>query len=208
MGLWDRYAVPAIVSSACATKPVMRQRTKVVPRASGVVLEIGCGSGNNFSLYEPDQIDKVFALEPAEEMRRRAQERIEGAAIEPKLELMAGDAHDLPMENDTVDSVVLTFVLCTIPDAQRALAEARRVLRPGGKVVFCEHGLAPDPGVARWQRRIEPVWKRLGGGCHLTRDVGALLRGAGFTLEGADTRYMPKTPKFAGYVTWGQATPG
>lgn len=208
MGLWDRYAVPAIVSCACATKPVMRQRTKVVPLASGVVAEIGCGSGNNFALYEVDEVDRVLAIEPAAEMRRRARERAEGLPIESKLELLEGDAQALPMENNSVDTVVLTFVLCTIPAAQEALAEARRILRPDGRVVFCEHGLAPDDGVARWQRRIEPVWKRLAGGCHLTRDVGALLRDAGFRTEGTQTRYMPKTPKFAGFVTWGQARVG
>lgn len=208
MGLWDRYAVPAIVSSACATKPVMRQRTKVVPLARGVVAEIGCGSGNNFSLYEPANVDRILAIEPAEQMRRRAMQRAEGLPIQDKIELLEGDAQALPMENNSVDTVVLTFVLCTIPAAEEALAEVRRVLRPDGTVLFCEHGLAPDDGVARWQRRIEPVWKRLAGGCHLTRDVGALLRGAGLSVQDTETRYMPKTPKFAGFVTWGQARLG
>ncbi|MEL6286018.1 MAG: methyltransferase domain-containing protein, partial [Pseudomonadota bacterium] len=102
---------------------------------------------------------------------------------------------------------VITFVLCTIPDWQGSLAEVRRVLKPGGKVLFSEHGLAPDAGVATWQRRVEPVWKRLAGGCHLTRDTGQLFRDAGFQLQDTETMYLPSTPRIAGFVSWGAARP-
>ena len=108
-------------------------------------------------------------------------------------------------EDNSIDTVVITFVLCTIPDWEAALKEVRRVLKPGGKILFSEHGLAPDEGVAKWQRRIEPIWKPLAGGCHLTRDTEAMLATAGFRLDEAETMYLPSTPKIAGFVSWGSA---
>jgi len=207
LGLWERYAVPALISRACATRPIMKQREKVVPHAEGTVLELGCGSGTNFGFYRPEAVERLFALEPAPGMVRRAREALAGHALEARTEVLETGAEAIPLDDNTVDTAVITFVLCTIPDWQAALAEVRRVLRPTGRILFSEHGLAPDPGVAKWQRRIEPVWKPLAGGCHLTRDVAGLLTAGGFRLDGAETMYLPSTPKIAGFVSWGRAVP-
>lgn len=207
MGLWDRYVVPAVVSKACASKPIMKQREKVVPLAEGRVLELGCGSGTNFDFYRADKVDHLFALEPAPGMVARARKELGGNTLEPKTEFLETGAEAIPLDDATIDTAVITFVLCTIPDWQGSLAEVRRVLKPGGKVLFSEHGLAPDAGVATWQRRVEPVWKRLAGGCHLTRDTGQLFRDAGFQLQDTETMYLPSTPRIAGFVSWGAARP-
>lgn len=207
MGLWERYAVPALVSCACATKPIMKQREKVVPKAEGRVLELGCGSGTNFGFYDPARVEALFALEPAPGMIARARKAIAGSPLESNTRFLEAGAEAVPLEDHSIDTAIVTFVLCTIPDWQAALAELRRVLKPEGRILFSEHGLAPDEGVAKWQRRIEPVWKRLAGGCHLTRDTGAMFTGTGFRLEEVETMYLPSTPKIAGFASWGSARP-
>lgn len=207
MGLWERYVVPPLVSCACSSKPIMKQREKVVPLAEGRVLEVGCGSGTNFGYYDPSRVSHLHALEPSPGMVRRARAAIVGSPLEGRTEFHECGAEAIPLEDDSVDTAIITFVLCTIPDWQASLAEVRRVLRPGGQVLFSEHGLAPDAGVAKWQRRIEPVWKRLAGGCHLTRDTGAMLSSAGFGLDRIEQMYLPSTPKIAGFSVWGRAVP-
>jgi len=207
MGLWERYALPAVVSCACSTKPISKQREKVVPHAEGVVLELGCGSGTNFSHYNPDKVTRLHALEPATGMIRRAHKAARGHPLEERIQFIERGAEDIPLEDNSVDTAVITFVLCTIPDWQSALSEVSRVLKPGGRVLFSEHGLSPDAGVAKWQRRIEPFWKPLAGGCHLTRDIFGLFEQSAFELKGARSMYLPSTPKFAGYVSWGAAHP-
>ena len=205
MGLWDRYVVPALVSCACATKPIMKQRQKVVPRAYGHVLELGSGAGANFPFYDKSRVERLYAVEPSSGMMARAYIAAADAGLGDRTEFQEMGAEHLPLRDASIDTAVITFVLCTIPDWQGALAEVRRVLKPGGHVLFSEHGLAPDPGVATWQRRIEPVWKPLAGGCHLTRSPSAMLAGSGFRLEGVETMYLPSTPRVAGFVTWGSA---
>ncbi len=205
MGLWERYVVPPLVSCACSTKPIMKQRAKVVPRARGKVLEIGCGSGTNFDYYAREDIEKLYALEPSSGMIRRAQKQAAELGWGNRIEFLETGAEAVPLDDNSIDTIVITFVLCTIPDWQSALNEAARVLKPGGEVLFSEHGLAPDEGVSKWQRRIEPVWKPLAGGCHLTRDTGQMLTSAGFALQGMETMYLPSTPKIAGFVSWGAA---
>ena len=205
MGVWDKFIVPPLISCACATKPIMKQREKVVPLAKGRVLELGCGSGTNFQFYRPDQIERLYALEPSPEMIKRAREAASGLGWAEQIEFLETGAECVPLEDASIDTVVITFVLCTIPDWAGALAEVRRVLKPGGKVLFSEHGLAPDQGVAKWQRRIEPIWKPLAGGCHLTRDACVMLRDSGFVMEDVHTMYLPSTPKIAGFVSWGEA---
>lgn len=205
MGLWDRYVVPPLISCACSTKPIMKQREKVVPLASGRVLEVGCGSGTNFGYYNPAKVEHLYALEPAPGMISRARKTAETMSFAIPTDFIEAGAEASGLEDNSIDTAVITFVLCTIPDWRAAMAEVARVLKPGGRIVFSEHGLAPDEGVAKWQRRIEPVWKRLAGGCHLTRDTGAMLEESGFRLVGHETMYLPSTPKFAGYVAWGEA---
>lgn len=205
MGLWDKFVVPPLISCACATKPIMKQREKVVPKATGRVLEIGCGSGTNFEFYDPEKIERLYALEPSEGMMKRARKAAEDLDWADRIEFLEMGAEALPLEDGSIDTAVITFVLCTIPDWSAALAEVRRVLKPGGKVVFSEHGLSPDQGVAKWQKRVERIWKPLAGGCRLTRDAQAMLHDSGFVMEDVDTMYLPSTPKIAGYVTWGTA---
>lgn len=207
MGLWERYVVPPLVSAACSTKPIRKQREKVVPLAEGRVLELGCGAGANFDYYDRDRVERLFALEPSGGMITRARKAAQDSGLGEQVEFMAAGAEAVPLDDHSVDTVMITFVLCTIPDWQAALTETRRVLRPGGRVLFSEHGLAPDAGVAKWQRRVEPVWKRLAGGCHLTRDITAMFHDAGFRTDGAETMYLPNSPKIAGFVSWGAATP-
>ena len=205
MGLWDKFVVPPLISCACATKPIMKQREKVVPKAKGRVLEIGCGSGTNFDFYDPSQIERLYALEPSEGMMKRAKAAAEDLPWADRIEFLEMGAENLPLDDASIDTAVITFVLCTIPDWSSALAEVRRVLKPGGKVLFSEHGLSPDQGIAKWQKRVERFWKPLAGGCRLTRDAQAMLHDSGFVLEDVETMYLPSTPKIAGYVTWGTA---
>ncbi|MBA4337718.1 class I SAM-dependent methyltransferase [Hyphomonas sp.] len=205
MNPWERYVVPNLISCACSSRPIMKQRAKVVPKADGVVLELGCGSGTNFAMYEAGKVEKLYALEPAPGMIVKAKRTAGELGIGKSIEFLETGAENIPLPDKSVDTAVITFVLCTIPDWAGALAETRRVLKPGGKILFTEHGLAPDEGISKWQRRVEPVWKSLAGGCHLTRDTLGLLREGGFRSDDAETMYLPNTPKIAGFVSWGSA---
>lgn len=207
MGLWERYGVPCLVSTACGAKPIMRQRQKVVPEAEGDVLELGCGSGTNFAFYDRARIGRLHALEPAPGMMKRARKTADALQMTGEIDFLDAGAEALPLEDDSIDTAVITFVLCTIPDWRSALSEVRRVLKPGGRVLFSEHGLAPDEKVAKWQRRIEPVWKPIAGGCHLTRNITDLFVQGGFAFDRTETMYLPSTPKPMGYVSWGSAKP-
>jgi ubiquinone/menaquinone biosynthesis C-methylase UbiE len=203
MGLYGRYVVPALISLACGAKPIRKQREKIVPQAEGVVLELGFGSGLNLPHYDRAKVSKVFALEPAPGMLARA--RKAASHTDFPLEILAETAEALSLPAASVDTVLVTYSLCTIPDAIAALEGARRALRPGGRLLFCEHGRAPDEAVQRTQTRIEPLWKVIGGGCHLTRDIPALISGGGFEIEKLDTMYLPGAPRWASFNYWGAA---
>lgn len=200
---YDRHILPHVIGCACSTKPVMRQRAKVVPQASGKVLELGIGGGLNLAFYDPGAVQSVFGVDPSAELRERAVKAKRPAGL--KVEVHDGTAEALPFEDASFDSIVCTYTLCSVRSPRRALAEARRVLKPGGSFLFCEHGAAPDPGVAVWQRRIEPVWKAIAGGCHLTRPVAHSIENAGFTITRFDSMYLPNSPRFAGWNEWGVA---
>jgi ubiquinone/menaquinone biosynthesis C-methylase UbiE len=204
LGLYERFVLPRLIGCACGTKPIEKQRAKIVPLARGVVVDMGFGSGTNLPHYDASKVTKVIAVEPNSAMLARGRsEWRQDIAVETHV-VGAGDT-GLP--DACADSVVFTFSLCTIPDAQQALQEARRLLRTGGQLLFCEHGLAPDAKIARQQRMIEPFWKRLAGGCHLTRDTTNMLSQSGFTCTQVDSLYLPGTPRFAGYNVWGIAQP-
>lgn len=205
MSIWDDHISPALVSCACSSKPIMKQRAKVVPKAVGRTLEIGSGSGTNFRFYDRGAITELIAVEPSAAMMRRARAEAARLGMADRISFVEGGAEALAIDDGSVDTAVVTFVLCTIPDWEAALAELRRVLKPGGRIFYSEHGLSPDAGVAKWQRRVEPVWKRLAGGCHLTRDTAAMLASAGFGSDWQETMYLPGTPRIAGYVSWGSA---
>lgn len=202
MNFYDRHILPRIIQCSCGAPMVMELRRAIVPEAQGEVLEIGCGGGLNFPLYRRGQVTRVTAIDPAPPMLERARAAAGRMAI--PVELGDGAAEALPYPDASFDTVVFTFTLCSVHDHLRSLAEARRVLRPNGRLLFAEHGLAPDLSVQRWQRRIEPVWSRLAGGCHLTRPVRAAITAAGFELTGGGARYLP-APKVFGWAEWGAA---
>ena len=205
MGFYSNYVVPRFVTCACGSKPIVRQRQKVVPRARGKILEIGLGAGHNIPHYDHERVDRVIGIDPCETSWQLAQERVNAVPFD--VEFLAGSAEDIPLDDDSVDSVLLTFALCTIPDPLAALSEAMRVMRPGGELVFCEHAQAPDESVQRWQTRINPLWKRLAGGCNLNRDIVGLIRTAGFDINELEQMYLPNTPRIAGFNVWGTAIP-
>jgi ubiquinone/menaquinone biosynthesis C-methylase UbiE len=203
MGFYHEHILPHMINLACGSKPITRQRQKVVPAAEGRILEIGMGSGLNIQHYDPQKVEKLWGLEPSHGMRDKARHRVETAPFE--LEWLDLPGEEIPLDKNSVDTVVLTYTLCTIPDWHTALQQMRRVLKPGGKLLFSEHGKAPDEAVRRWQDRINPLWMKIAGGCHVTRDIPGLLAEGGFEVGQIDTMYMPSTPKFAGFTYWGYA---
>ena len=205
MGFYDRFVLPRLVTCACGTKPILKQRQKVVPRARGTILEIGLGAGHNIPHYDHTGVDKVIGVDPCEVSWQLAQPRVQAAPFE--VQFLAGSAEDIPLDDHSMDSVLLTFSLCTIPDPAAALAEARRVLKPGGQLLFCEHGKAPDASVAKWQDRVNPIWRRLFGGCNLNRDIPAMIDKAGFAVDDLQQMYLPGTPRVAAFNVWGAAHP-
>ncbi|WP_191250033.1 class I SAM-dependent methyltransferase [Kordiimonas sediminis] len=203
MGLYENHILPKVINFTCGLKPIRYQRKKVVPHASGKVLEIGMGTGLNMPYYTKDSVERIFGLEPNLKSRELAEAPIRDAGI--PVDMIGLDGQDIPLDDNSVDTVVLTYTLCTIPDAERAMREMRRVLKPGGRLLFSEHGKAPDEAVRKWQDRINPVWKALAGGCNLNRDIPSLIIAGGFSMEKLDQQYIPG-PKFANYTYWGSAT--
>lgn len=203
MGLYSRFVLPRIVHVACGSKPAMRQREKVVPRARGRVLEVGFGSGLNLPFYDPARIEKLWGLEPSLEMTRLGERAINAAPFE--VELVTVSSEEIPLEDDSIDTVLTTYTLCTIPDTAAALAEMRRVLKPGGELIFCEHGAAPDAGVRLQQELLNSMWGRLGGGCHLNRQIPELIEAGGFRINQLEKMYIPGW-RPACFNYWGTAT--
>jgi ubiquinone/menaquinone biosynthesis C-methylase UbiE len=186
MGLYREHVLPRLVDRACGTAELRRWRRQVVVGLSGTVLEIGFGSGLNVPAY-PIEVELVYAVEPAATARRLAEGRI--AASPVRVEHIGLHGESIPLDDDRCDGALSTFTLCTIPGVEAALAEVRRVLRPGGRFHFLEHGLSPDASVATWQHRLEPIQRRVADGCHLTRDPATLVRAAGFEIERVESRY-------------------
>lgn len=204
LGAWYEAAVmPKLITCACSQGQVMKRRAAVVPRARGDVFELGCGGGINHQFYDPAAITSYAGIDPHPALLDavRAAARDKGWAAD--IRQACGEA--IPFADGSFDTVVCTFTLCSVAEPVRVLSELHRILRPGGAVLFCEHGAAPDAGVARWQARIEPVWKRLAGGCHLTRPISAAFAGAGFAVERVGAGYTPQAPRFAGWMEWGAA---
>lgn len=205
MGFYDNYILPRFIACACGTKPIMKQREKVVPQASGTVLEIGIGSGLNLPYYDAGKVERLIGLDPSEASWKLAGER--AAHLDFEVEFIGLSGEHIPLDDASVDTVVVTFALCTIPDPISALHSMARVLRPGGSLIFCEHGKAPDAGVSKWQDRINPMWRAMAGGCNLNRNIPDLLRTGGFEVDELETSYLPGTPRIAGFNYWGSARP-
>ena len=199
---YERHLLPYLMDFACGLSPVRRQRAKVVPLAQGDVLEIGIGTGRNLEYYVAGRVRSIVGLDPGTEMHGIARRRIVKSGL--PVQLVGVSARRIPFEAGAFDTVVVTYSLCSMQDPGAALAEMRRVLRPGGRLLFCEHGLAPDASVRRWQERLNPVWSHLAGGCRLDRDVPALLQAAGFRSPDMERGYLPG-PKPLTYNYWGTA---
>ncbi|WP_339516523.1 class I SAM-dependent methyltransferase [Pseudomonas sp. RL_15y_Pfl2_60] len=202
MNLYDRFVLPRLIDLACGMGEVMKARSKIVPQAHGRVLEIGIGSGLNLEFYDPEKVSAVIGVDPSADMQKLARERAAKTPI--PVEMIALELGQIKAADASFDSIVCTFTLCTITDTAAALKEMRRVLKPQGRLLFCEHGLAPDANVVRWQNRLTPIWKPLAGGCHLNRDIPALLNAGGFKIGELDKRYL-QGPKAMTYVYSGWA---
>lgn len=204
MSFYENHCLPHLINCACGLKAFRKQRQLVVPQARGRVLEVGFGSGLNLPFYDTDKVEFVWGLEPSAGMRRRARGNVRKSPLEVRwLDL---PSEEIPLEDDSVDTVLLTYTLCTIPDWRSALGEMRRVLKPAGELIFSEHGRAPDAGVRKWQDRLNPYWRRAFGGCNLNRPIPALIENSGFDIQSQDSAYILSL-KLAGFNYWGTARP-
>jgi ubiquinone/menaquinone biosynthesis C-methylase UbiE len=203
MSFYQRRVVPCLVHLAMRQKQLLPFRRRVIGEAEGRILEIGIGSGLNLPLYGSAAC-AVIGLEPSPELLRMARRRAAGISV--PVEFLETSAEAIPLDAGSVDAVVTTWTLCTIPDAPRALAEMRRVLKPGGALLFVEHGRAPEPGVARWQDRLDPLWSRFAGDCHLNRKIDDLISDNGFRIERLEHARMPG-PRTHGFLYEGRARP-
>ena len=204
MGIYENKVLPHLINCACGTKPILKLRREIVPKCQGKVLEVGMGSGINLQYYRPEQVDFVWGLEPSEGMRQKASKNLSKSAVEVKWLDLPGE--QIPLEDNSVDTVLLTYTLCTIPDASAALAQMKRVLKPDGKLLFCEHGKSDDRRIRKWQNRFNPYWNKIAGGCNLNREIDSIIADSGFKIDCLREFYAPKTPKFAGFTYMGEAS--
>ncbi|MEL1223953.1 MAG: class I SAM-dependent methyltransferase [Candidatus Neomarinimicrobiota bacterium] len=203
MGFYDKYILPKFLNCACGSKPINYQRDKIVPLAKGVVLDVGIGSGLNIPFYNKSKIDYLYGLDPSEELIKLAKPVAKKNEFE--IEFLQCGAEAIPLPDNSIDTVLITYTMCTIPDIKLSNSEIMRVLKTEGQLLFCEHGLAPDKNIAKWQRRINPIWNKIAGGCNLNRNIPNLITSSGFKILNMEEMYLPSTPKFAGYNYWGIA---
>jgi ubiquinone/menaquinone biosynthesis C-methylase UbiE len=203
MSFYRNRVYPYIVTVLGNPKPIQKIRQQIIPLAQGTVLEIGVGPGVNFAYYDPTKVSKIYALEPDPGMLVRAENQRRWTKLD--IEFLDLPAEQIPLPDGSVDSVVSTFTLCTIPGVADAIRGIARVLRPGGQFLFFEHGLSPDVRVRRWQERTEPFFQWAFEGCHVTRDIPALIKEGGFRIEQIETGYLARFPKSGSYYFWGVA---
>jgi SAM-dependent methyltransferase len=205
---WDQTIVPRIVRCGCAVEPIMDLRREVVPLAHGAVFELGCGGGLNQRFYDTARVTSFSGIDPSPkllEFAGRQVARKDWPAGIPA-DIRHGYGEDIPFADNSFDTVVCTFTLCSVNDHARVLSELQRILKPGGTFLYLEHGRSPDPSLARWQERIDPLWSKLLGNCHLSRPVHAAVSASGFVTRPMGARYMDSMAKIAGWVEWGEAT--
>ena len=205
MSFYEKYILPRFLNCACASEPITYQRKKVVPLAEGKILEVGIGSGLNLPFYNKSKIIEIWGIDPSEELNAMAKRVATEENINVKF--ITSSAEDIPFPNNYFDTVLITYTMCTIPSVLRANEEMRRVLKSGGKMIFCEHGVSPDESIKKWQKRLNSIWGKIAGGCNINRDIPMLIKSSGFKIVMMDEMYLPKTPKIAGYNYWGYATP-
>ncbi|QZD95329.1 class I SAM-dependent methyltransferase [Qipengyuania gelatinilytica] len=200
---YDAHVMPRLITLACGQKGIEERRRAVVPLAQGKVFELGCGGGLNQPLYDGEKVTSFAGIDPHEKLLSGARERAEARGWEH--DIRQGYGENIPFPDSSFDTAVCTYTLCSVEDPAKVLEELRRVLKPRGRLLFLEHGKSPEASVARWQERIEPVWKPMAGGCHLTRPIGSSLRAAGFEVEPMGQAYLDKAPKIMGWMEWGVA---
>ena len=198
---YDENILPRCIGFACADSKIKDLRGQIVPMAEGKVFELGCGGGMNQEYYDASKVTSFSGIDPGDTLldEARAKAREKGWDVD----LRHGKGEAIPFGDNSFDTVVCTYTMCSVDDPEKVLSEMRRILKPGGKLLYLEHGRAPDPGPAKWQRRIEPVWKPIMGNCHLTREIGAAVKRGGFNVEPVGSKYLPKMPKWAGWMEWG-----
>lgn len=197
--------LPTLIEKACRSSVILEERRRIVPRATGHVLELGVGSGLNIPFYDAAAVETIVGIDPSDALLAKARERVARSPLQARISLVEQGAEALPFDAGRFDSVVVTYTLCSVRDVAAVLAEARRVLRPGGSLFFVEHGLADHARVARWQRRITPAWRKLTGNCHLDRDVARALRDAGYALPELSTGFTDGMIKPLSYTYEGRA---
>tara|TARA_A100001391_G_scaffold48774_7_gene29165 strand:+ start:73115 stop:73750 length:636 start_codon:yes stop_codon:yes gene_type:complete len=200
---YDAHVLPRLIAKGCNSGELTQLRNQVVPMARGAVFELGCGGGFNQQFYDPAQITSFAGIDPNASLLEAARGSAKASGLDA--DIRAGVGENIPFADSAFDTVVCTYTLCSVDDQAQVLAELRRVLKPGGRLIYLEHGRAPDAGVVRWQRRIEPVWKTIAGNCHLTREIGAAIRASGFEVEPVGQEYFAKAPRWAGWMEWGTA---
>lgn len=200
---YEKFFLPKLCNKCCSTKPINYQRNKVVPLAKGVVLEIGMGSGLNIPFYNKNNIKKIIGLDPSQELNFLAKKIAKENNI--GIDFIMSGAEEIPLPNDYVDTILITYTLCTIPDLDKSMNEMKRVLKSEGKFIFCEHGIAPDQNIIKWQGRINPIWKAIMGGCNINRNIPKIISDSGFDIIDINKMYLPSTPKIVGYNYWGVA---
>ena len=201
---YEKYLLPKLLDCCCSTKPINYQRKKIVPNASGNILEIGIGSGLNLPFYEKSKIENLYGIDPSGELCEMAKKTASNNEID--LNLLINGAEEIELPKNSIDTVVMTYTLCTIPNPTDALKEIKRVMKADAKMLFCEHGTAPDKNIIKWQNRINPIWGKLFGGCNINRDIPSILKESGFKINTLDQMYLPSTPKIVGYNYWGEVT--
>lgn len=204
MNLYDRYVLPRVIDCACGMRQVQALRAALLPEAQGTVIEPGFGSGLNLEFYDAKRVSRLIAIEPSAEILALARDRIAAAGFPVEQQVVG--AEQRTVADASADTAVLSFTLCSVADPAQVLSRIKAALRPGGRLLFCEHGAAPDASVRRWQDRLDSLWGRFAGGCHLNRDPVALIEAAGFRIERATRAYLPGAPRFAAYVSHGAAS--
>ena len=195
--------MPKVLDFLCSTKPIQYQRKKVVHQAYGNILEVGIGTGNNIPFYDKSKVSKIIGLDPSESLSKIA--KIKSQEYNLKIEHLKNYAEDLDLKDETIDSVLITYTLCSIENEEKSLSEIKRVLKPDGILIFCEHGLAPDYKISKWQNILTPISKKLAGGCCLNKNIYNLIQNNGFKFENINKMYIPSTLSLYAYQYWGIA---
>jgi len=201
--MYDKYILPHVLNYSCGQKPFIKQREKIVPMAKGDVLEVGIGSGLNMPFLDSNKINTFKGIDPSEKLISMAEQKISDSM--PKVDFMVSAAEEMEFNDESFDTILMTYTMCTIGDLSSAMKQIKRVLKPQGQLLFCEHGLAPEEKVIVWQNRTNRFWSYISGGCNLNKNIPVLLQEADFKIVSMDTMYLPKTPKILGYNYWGNA---